>query len=525
MRIVVFVLLLLGRVGDLWAQSSVSQSSLAFSRGHAGKVAYTELGKTREGVPVYVLTLGTGNADDKPAVCVVAGTRQDYAYTASLALELAKSWVQDEALLSRYTLYIIPEASPDELSRKAGTHQSRNTTPFDEDLDARTDEDPADDLNGDGRITYMRYADPAGPWAEHPADPRILVPWQQVLETGTVPVIRYQLLPEGRDNDGDGRYNEDGVGGTAFEQNWPWNYQWFAPGSGSHPVSEPETRAVADFLFARKNIYAVLVLGPHSNLTEAWKETLGDPKLPQSKLGAADFKTYQLLAQQFGKRTGIPHVAAEERPGFLHWVHFHYGRWALGSPGWRPAYPARNDGLTNTLRSPEYQYVQWRDSLHLPVPFDPWKPFKVGKLPAAEVEIGGLRVMELWAPPADTLPAVAGRHKEYLRWVAGMFPTLDVKPELTQLDKDLWQLTLKVSNIGALPTHTEWGANHPYTQAVVCELETGNTLVAGLRLTKLPVLAPGAQHTLKFVLKGTAPVSYKVHSPHTGAQMLTLPLK
>ena len=40
-----------------------------------------------------------------------------------------------------------------------------NLTPFDDDNDGRVDEDPPEDLNGDGLITLMRVKDPHGPFA------------------------------------------------------------------------------------------------------------------------------------------------------------------------------------------------------------------------------------------------------------------------------------------------------------------------------------------------------------------------
>ena len=38
-----------------------------------------------------------------------------------------------------------------------------------------------------------------------------------------------------------------------------------------HPVSEPETKAVADFLFDQFNIYAVFTFGPQDNLGQPYE--------------------------------------------------------------------------------------------------------------------------------------------------------------------------------------------------------------------------------------------------------------
>lgn len=485
------------------------------------------LGQTASGKPCYALVLGNPAEADKPALCVIAGTRRDYAYTTTLALTMAQMWLENPAVLSKHTIYILPEASPEELALAGRNGNSVNTYAQDDDRDARMDEDGPNDVNGDGFVDKMRYPDPAGPWAVHPKCPEVLLPWQKVVEAGYPNPIRYQLHAEGTDDDQDGKYNEDGTGGTAFEQNWTWNYRWFAPGSGPHPVSEPETRAVADFLFAQPNIVAVCVLGPHTNLTEAWKEQLGDAKLPQSKLAATDLKTYQLLAQYYAKQVATPHLATEDQPGLLHWLHFHYGRWALGTPGWRPTYDPKSDSLPEGLRTPEYKLAKWYQAQKLSLPFSPWTAYKGQQLPAPEVEIGGWYAFDMWAPPADSLRPVAMRHTGYLSAVLDLYPRIDVKPELKQLDASLWQLTLCISNAGTLPTHTDVGGTHPHTQALVCQIDTDAQLVAGLKRTNVPVLAPGEVHTLQFILNGNkdSKLTYMVHSPQTGKQTLTLPLK
>ena len=67
------------------------------------------------------------------------------------------------------------------------------------------------------------------------------------------------------------RWNEDGEGGVNFNRNLTYNYEEFGTGAGMYPVSEPETKAVSDFLFDRFNIYAVFSFGPQDNLGQPMK--------------------------------------------------------------------------------------------------------------------------------------------------------------------------------------------------------------------------------------------------------------
>jgi hypothetical protein len=66
-------------------------------------------------------------------------------------------------------------------------------------------------------------------------------------------------MAEGIDNDGDGRYNEDGIGGLDLHRNYPENWRpmpggdatgrgWTQFGAGEFPLSEPETRSVVLWL-------------------------------------------------------------------------------------------------------------------------------------------------------------------------------------------------------------------------------------------------------------------------------------
>ena len=76
----------------------------------------------------------------------------------------------------------------------------------------------------------------------------------------------YLSSSEGIDNDGDGRINEDGIGGLDLHRNYPENWRpesektgrgYTQGGAGEFPLSETETRAVTDFLLTHPNISVV----------------------------------------------------------------------------------------------------------------------------------------------------------------------------------------------------------------------------------------------------------------------------
>lgn len=159
-------------------------------------------------------------------------------------------------LIDTRTVYIMPKLNPDGsdhyLTKPDGMRSS--VRPHDSDRDGLLDEDPPEDLNGDSNITQMRVKDETGPWKTSPDDPRLMVRRKEE-EKG-----EWRVYSEGIDNDKDGQYNEDGVGGLDINRNWPsrWQQEYLQRGAGPYPLSEPETRAVAEFLLSHRNITGVV---------------------------------------------------------------------------------------------------------------------------------------------------------------------------------------------------------------------------------------------------------------------------
>ena len=235
------------------------------------------LGTTVGGREIWALTLSLGDDDKKPAILVVGTDHAPHLAGSELAVRIASKLAataeSDDAvrrLLSDQTIYVIPRPSPDASEaffHKPYVERTGNARATDDDRDGQTNEDPGEDLNGDGQITMMRVEDPTGRYMPHPDDPRVLIEADpRKGEQG-----KYQLFPEGIDNDKDGEQSEDGPGGVAFDKNFPFEYPYFAAGAGPHQVSEPEVRAVADFAFDHPNIYLVLSFSPHDNLAHPWK--------------------------------------------------------------------------------------------------------------------------------------------------------------------------------------------------------------------------------------------------------------
>ena len=92
-------------------------------------------------------------------------------------------------------------------------------------------EDGYDDLDGNGKITWMRVESPVGDHTTHPDDPRVLIKADITKgEKGN-----YLVDAEGLDNDKDNLFNEDGEGGVSLNKNLSYKHPSFTPGSGDFP--------------------------------------------------------------------------------------------------------------------------------------------------------------------------------------------------------------------------------------------------------------------------------------------------
>ena len=98
-------------------------------------------------------------------------------------------------MLDTRTVYICPRLNPDgaELALADRPRHIRSSTrpyPYDEPpVEGLT----VEDVDGDGRMLFMRIADPHGGYKKHPQEPRLMVP----REPGEFGGEYYRLMPEG----------------------------------------------------------------------------------------------------------------------------------------------------------------------------------------------------------------------------------------------------------------------------------------------------------------------------------------
>lgn len=504
-----------------------------------GRCAVTAVAESPAGEEVLVATFGARADLGRPAILVLADPDGDRPGAAQLALALGEHLAQGADLLEHATVHLVPVPNPDASARAFAGLAPRRGKPVDEDRDGRLDEDSPQDLDGDGRVLWMRRPDPAGGWRLDEADPRATVKADRKQgESGG-----WELQREGQDDDGDREVNEDDAGGTRYEANWPHRYAAHGPGCGDYALSEPETRGLARFVLDHPEIAVVLVLGSEDNLV--------DPPDGSDSAGADSTEPLEedaALLQQLAERLyeGVdqkPRGADHGRGNFADWAYFQAGALVLESAVWSPALDAPEpeadpaapageadpgDGdpeEANTGKDPvlvgkrdqsqpgdraqaedlsdEAKLLAWNDRVLGGAGFVAWEAFEHPEL--GVIELGGWLPLVRENPPAEELPALAERYAAFLDSLADDLPRLSwEKLEVERRGGDVFEVRAVLVNDGRLPTHAGMASRTRRHRPIKITLAApeGGALLAGRSpqlVDRLPGL--GGHEEFRWVLR------------------------
>jgi hypothetical protein len=453
-----------------------------------------------EGRDIWQITItnkSTGKDTDKPAM-YIEGNRHSGEVTAAesalwFAWHILSSYGQDPAitkLVDTKALYVRVQNDPDGSELYLNTAQSNRSTvrPYDDDGDGLLDEDPADDLDGDGFILQIRKkVEPGkGTMIIDPDDPS-----GRLMKRATDGKGDYIVMTEGIDNDGDGRVNEDGIGGLDLHRNYPENWRpmpgldltgrgFTQGGAGEYPLSEPETRAVFTFLLEHPNISVVQTMDTsvpmllHGPSTSRMSESM----FPE------DMKIYQYFDEQGKRITGYPNAGdtywdyanlgrggrnmramagemgyempreAQGRPLFGHSPDFgylYYGAVWYGDEIWNGGRVKDYDG---DGRVTDLESLRFIDEELGGRYFKPWT--KTNHPTLGEVEAGGFNP-KFWRqnPPVELLEEWAEKEARFNLFLANSLPQVKVvsaavKP--VKKEADTFEVVAVFTNEGFLPT-------------------------------------------------------------------------
>ncbi len=554
--------------------------------GGSALASMESLATTREGREVWLVRVGDPDGapfEERPAVLVVGNLEGDHLVGSHLALEAVRYLMANagneetgEALRAN-VFYVFPRLNPDGAEAVFATVQwnrRENTLPWDDDNDGRTDEDGPEDLNGDGFATVMRVADPGGAFMIHPENEALMKRADAAKgETG-----RYKVYWEGTDEDGDGFINEDGPGGVDLNRNFQHAYPYWQAGSGPHMVSEPETRALMDFVVAHRNIGAILTFGVSDNLVvppnakgelaearvpelpgfaEASNEEVfevgmvevggdggrgwrgsrrggggwlrgaqpgrdNDPSSgarPATTVAAQDRVYFETISEAYKEVTGIESVPYHRTPegAFFQYGYFQYGVPSFSTLGWG-GWEADSGEDEEEAKGDPWEEARLE-----------WVPFQHPEL--GEVEIGGFRPYALVNPEADEVAALGVKHGEFLVKLAGMLPRVSIaETQVEGLGGGVFRVTVKVENSGFLPTSLEHGARSRSVGPTFVQIQVDeDAILSGAeKTTDVGVLSgSGGREEVTWVIRGRegSQVDIRLHSMKAGHDTATINLR
>ncbi len=482
------------------------------------------IGETLRGTPLMVLEITnteTGPASEKPGYYYDGNIHAEELTGAEVALHFAwhvlTSYGSDPRitrLLDTRALYVRPKFNPDGADVALTTpHNPRSTPrPYDEDRDGLLDEDPGNDLDGDGVITQMRVRDPAGQWKISPIDPRLM----ERRSDGDLSGPFYALYSEGVDDDGDGALNEDGVGGIDMNRNFPrnWGLEFEQRGAGPYPLSEPETRATIEFLHSHRNVTGIF----HGHTSGGFVYRLPSTTA-WDDFSLADQRLIIELAGKYNETTGQPVVPSYSNPR----VHRHgtlisWGYWDFGVVGFVPEFwGGFGEDYDGDGSIDDAERLRWNDTELGGAGFTPWTAYDHPELGA--VEVGGWRArFTRRNPPPHLLEGEIGKYVPWMLWLAEISPLITIEDvRVTPVrNTGLLRVSAVVRNTGYLPTNlTQRAIDAEVVVPVRATVDVRDAeLVAGQRRIELghlrggrdardPQGATSARRLLEFTVRRT----------------------
>jgi murein tripeptide amidase MpaA len=490
----------------------------AYAQAMPSLIELRSIGKSHEGRDIALLVItqrATGRHEDKPALWVDGNIHAAELTACNACLywlhQLASGYGTDPQitqLLDTRVVYMVPRLNPDgaELALADRPRFIRSSTrpyPWDEEsVDGLT----VEDVDGDGRTLTMRIPDPHGGYKKHPTEPRLMVP----REPGEFGGEYYRLMPEGTLKHYDGLkvwVNPDREG-LDLNRNFPahWRQEFEQSGAGPYPTSEPEVRAMVDFVTQHPNIGAAISFHTHSGVILRPMATQSDQDMTPE-----DLWLYQRFSDIGARLTGYPAISIyhdfryhpkQVITGTQDWLYEHLGALFWTVEIWAPN---REAGITN------YDWIDWYrehpvdDDLKLLRWSDEqcdgqahvdWYAYNHPQL--GPVEIGGWDKMNFWRnPPPHLREREVARFPAWMQQIALALPRLEIlRAEVRALGPDTWRVRFAVANSGYLPS---------YVTRRALERKTVRGLIFEILLPREASLVSGSERSKGLQLEGHAP--------------------
>ncbi|MBQ2697963.1 MAG: zinc carboxypeptidase, partial [Clostridia bacterium] len=414
----------------------------------------------------------TGEFEDKPVFCVTGNIHAGEVTGSMCAMYLLDYLftnledAQVQTILKNFTVYCVPRISPDGSEYYLTTPNMIRSVPkmhpFPDPLPGLH----AEDIDGDGVIRLMRVKSKTGLWKVSEKDPRVMTKRRPDDMEGTF----YNVYDEGKilEFDGADIQPAPGVFGNDLNRNFPVNWlpEHQQAGSGAYALSNDESRIMAEFINAQKNLCAIL------NFHTMGGMYLYPPGMKGSKLAAKeDMLRYDEIGRMAVEETTFPCVNIKDDyvgladmsvvGAFDDFNYFAQGLvnytcecWDLDPrAGFPHPWPRPERVADETEEAIAAARLKWLDENNNGEGHMNWTAFDHPQL--GEMEIGGLDVKAVVQNcPIKFLPEECEKHTRFMLRFIKTLPRLlldDVK--VTALGGDNHKVEAVVQNMGYLPTY------------------------------------------------------------------------
>ena len=449
-------------------------------------VRLATLGQTPQGRQLWILTIGPDPDRVRPAAWIDGNMHASELAGSSVALAIAEDAIHvyldpDGAapaplrdlpphlveLLRRDVLfYVLPRMCPDGAEQVLTTGRWVRSNPRDNRQGRTAPFWRLGDVDGDGLVMLMRREDPAGDFVVCAQHPNLMLP-RRIEDSGPY----YAVYREGFVENWDGLtvpptdYLSDND--TDLNRNFParWAPEPHQKGSGAFPTSEPESRAVVEFVSRRPNIFAWLNLHTYGGV---YIRPCGDRS--DRKMDPADLGVYRQIEEWGQSIAGYPSVSgfeeftyepdkplcgdlssyAYEQRGAVGMVCELWDYWKqVGVTIHRPFVL----NYQRRTREDVIAMAAWDRDCNGSRVVRPWRPVDHPQL--GRVEVGGYDPrFGIWNPPEERLAEVCDRQARVMLRIASLAPRLRIDAvEVTRLEGGLTRVRAVVENLGYLPTY------------------------------------------------------------------------
>lgn len=461
---------------------------------------------TEENRNVYAMTITnkkTGAALDKPAFHIDGNTHAGEVTGSMAAMHaidvLLTGYGEDKVItkiLDRMTIYVVPRISPDGAETYLTTPysiRSVNRVHNPEKGGIRSE-----DLDGDGVIRMMRIPTPYGAWKKDKDDSSIMAK----RDPGDADGEFYDIYAEGNFEafDGDENLKEKKEDWSLdFNRNYP--YGWFPEnrqaGAGKYPLSNPETKAMADWVIEHPNIGGV-----STNHTSGGIILYPPGTRPSTAVSEKDINQFIEIANMGKEELGyeplniydsfISDPANYDSGAFDDWCYQSQGIVAYTVELWDLAkrvgvplvWNARNKESTQDELKRFVACMKWVKE-NAPEYYEDWKPFHHETF--GDVEIGGFNFkFSQQNPPESFLNGVLEQMTRFMIRFAQSMPRLTIDTLTSEkVSDDIYKVTAVVGNLGYLPTNLTEEAKKLNISKEVEVTISGGKIVSGLEKTKI----------------------------------------